>query len=92
VVHRLTRQAAEDIRAIYRQGLRIFGRQQADRYHAQLQNVFQLLGDNPQLARERREIEPPVRIHPCGSHLVVYKEHEDGGVLIIRIRHHRENW
>ncbi|MGO4436813.1 type II toxin-antitoxin system RelE/ParE family toxin [Rhizobium sp. RAF56] len=92
MVYRLTRQAAEDVRSIYREGRRIFGKEQADRYHAYLQSVFELLSDNPKLARERGEIEPPVRMHPCGSHLIVYNQHDEGGVLIIRIRHHRENW
>ena len=37
------------------------------------------------------EITPPVRVHPCGSHMIVY-EINKLGVLILRVRHHRENW
>ena len=91
-MYRLTREAAEDIRRIYREGHRTFGREQADRYHGYLAHVFEILGENPNLARRRDEIVPPVRVHPCGSHLVIYTEHERGGILVIRVRNHRENW
>lgn len=63
-----------------------------EQYHTYLESVFQLLGENPELARERSEISPPVRIHPCGSHLVVYIKEGDGGISILRVRHFRENW
>jgi toxin ParE1/3/4 len=90
--YRLTRRAAADIRHIYAEGLRLFGSAQAERYHARLARVFDLLADNPELARERTELSPPVRIHPCGSHLVVYVIEADGGILIVRVRHRREDW
>ncbi len=35
---------------------------------------------------------PPVRIQPCGRHLVVYVAEDGGDVLIIRIRHGHEDW
>jgi hypothetical protein len=54
--------------------------------------VFEMLGENPKFARTRAEISPPVRIHPSGSHLIVFIERDEGGVLIIRVRHYRENW
>ncbi|MCR8550044.1 MULTISPECIES: type II toxin-antitoxin system RelE/ParE family toxin [Rhodobacterales] len=38
------------------------------------------------MAREREEFTPPVRIHPSGSHLVIYRR-EGQGVEIIRILH-----
>lgn len=90
--YRLTRRAAADIRHIYSEGLRLFGAAQAARYHARLTRTFEMLADNPELARERAELSPPVRIHPCGAHIVVYRIEEDGGVLIIRVRHGREDW
>ena len=36
------------------------------------------------MAREREEFTPPVRIHPSGSHLVIYRR-EGQGVEIIRV-------
>ncbi|WP_341871205.1 type II toxin-antitoxin system RelE/ParE family toxin [Stappia indica] len=44
------------------------------------------------MARERGEISPPVRIHPFKAHLVVYVMEEDGGILVVRIRHGHEDW
>ena len=43
-------------------------------------------------AHERSEIEPPVRIHPVGSHLVVYQVDAHGDVFVIRVRHAHEDW
>ncbi len=54
--------------------------------------TFELLVQFPGLARERVELTPPVRIHPCGVHVIVYLVMETGDVLIVRIRHGREDW
>lgn len=89
---RLTRAAERDIIDIWVEGSRTFGAARADAYHARLERTFALLADNPKLARERPEITPPVRIHPCGSHVIVYLIDDTGGVLIVRVRHAREDW
>ena len=90
--YRLTRTAAADIRHIYGEGARLFGEARAARYHARLRHTFDLLAENPGLARERPELSPPVRVHPCGSHVVIYTVEGDGRVLIVRVRHGREDW
>lgn len=90
--YRLTRKAEEDIIHIYLEGLRLFGRDQAIAYHGELENTFELIADNPAMARERVEIDPPVRIHPHQSHLIVYLVQDDNEVLIVRIRHGHEDW
>jgi toxin ParE1/3/4 len=89
---RLSRKAAADVRHIYTESIRQFGPAQAARYHARLRRTFDLLVDSPELARERVELSPPVRVHPCGSHVVIYLIEEDGGILIVRVRHSREDW
>jgi toxin ParE1/3/4 len=33
-----------------------------------------------------------VRVHPCGSHIIIYTVNKAGGVLIVRVRHGREDW
>lgn len=88
----LTRKAAQDIRAIYRRGTELFGLRQAALYHQSLETTFRLIANNPRLARLRTEINPPVRVHPHGSHLIVYLEQSDGSILIVRVHHGRENW
>lgn len=83
--------AASDLDRIYRNGAAQFGFAQADAYVSELKRVLELLGTNPRMARLRKEIEPPVRIHPHRSHLIVY-DIEGDTVLILRIRHANENW
>ena len=47
---------------------------------------FPSIARSKEMAREREEFTPPVRIHPSGSHLVIYRR-EGQGVEIIRILH-----
>ena len=77
---------------MFLEGAEAFGVTQAEAYFAKVENTIELIGENPGIARERFEIDPPVRIHPIGKHIIVYQEEEGGGVLIIRIRHSREDW
>lgn len=90
--YRLTRKAAQDIRGIYRRSAELFGARQAELYHHSLKTTFELIAENPRLAHLRDEINPPVRVHPHGSHLIVYLEQPDRSVLIVRLYHGRENW
>jgi toxin ParE1/3/4 len=89
--YRLSRKAEDDLIQIYVAGTRGFGAAQAERYYAGLETAFAFLADYPQAARERVEILPPVRIHPYRSHVIVYVV-DDEGVLILRVRHGREDW
>ena len=91
MVYRTTRQADQDIIDIYLRGCREFGQPHAERYHAGLAETLDLIGDNPRAARERSEFDPPVRLHPYRSHLIIYLL-DDGGVLIVRVLHGRQEW
>ena len=85
------RPAAEaDLSDIWHHGAAAWGVEQADRYADGLFAVFDLLTEFPELSREREEFTPPVRIHPSGSHLVIYRL-EGQGVEIIRILHSHQN-
>lgn len=90
--YRLSRKAVDDLVHIYLEGVRLFGPKRADAYHDGLAAVFELIGRQPWLARERMEISPPVRIHPFRSHLIVYEVDASGAAVILRVRHARENW
>lgn len=92
MAYRLTCKAAEDIIAIYEEGIRLFGAVQAEKYHFGIEKVFRLLSENPELAREREEITPPVRVHPYGTHLIVYIIEPKRDILIVRVRHGHEDW
>ena len=85
------RPAAEaDLTVIWLHGAATWGVEQAERYSDSLFAVFDLLADFPELARERAEFMPPVRIHPSGSHLVIYRS-EGQGIEIIRVLHVHQN-
>ena len=88
---RLTRKAENDLVSIYVSGVNNFGLAQADAYLDRLEKTFHTLGENPKLARERAEIQPPVRVYPCEEHLIIY-DIDVQGVLILRVRHGREDW
>jgi toxin ParE1/3/4 len=90
--YRLTSAAADDIATIFLEGLEQFGLVQADRYHDGLAERFAFLAEYPHAARERHELTPPVRIHPYRAHLIVYEPAPNGGVLILRVCHSREDW
>lgn len=82
--------ARGDLAAIWRYGMETWGAAQADAYTDGLFALFDLLADHPEMARERREFTPPVRIHPTGAHLVIYhlQQHRPE---IIRILHARQD-
>ena len=89
--YRLTRAAADDVENIYFDGLAQFGFEQAEAYYAGLLATLVFLADYPGAARLREELSVPARIHRYRSHLIIY-EIVDGDVLVVRIRHGREDW
>ncbi|WP_114365255.1 type II toxin-antitoxin system RelE/ParE family toxin [Ciceribacter lividus] len=88
----LSVEAEEDIIAIAEQGVRMFGAGPAKRYHDELFALLDLIAANPRIARERDEINPPVRTHPFKAHLVVYRIEDDETIFVIRVRHGHEDW
>ena len=61
---RVSRAAERDIRAIGRYTQKQWGRHQRRIYLDGLNDRFRLLANAPMLATERREFDPPLRIHP----------------------------
>ena len=91
MIYKTTRRADQDIIDIYLRGVAEFGVDQAEHYHAGLAAAFELLAANPRIARERSEVNPPVRLHPFQAHLIAYVIHDDA-ILIVRILHGRQEW
>ncbi len=83
--------AIADLDAIYWQTVERWGRGQARSYFEAMQGVFNLLAEQPELARERRTLTPPVRVHPFRSHIVIYRA-DDDFLDILRVLHGRSNW
>ena len=87
----LTLQAEVDFDHIYDTGLRQFGSTQGDAYAAGLKRIFEFLAAFPHAARERLEVSPPVRAFSYKAHVVVY-DIVEGDIVVLRLRHSREDW
>ncbi len=90
--YRLTQAASDDIAAVFIEGQALFGLAQADKYHTGLAEAFQFLADFPRAARMRDEIDPPVRVYRYRSHMIVYDLADTDTVIVLRVRHGREDW
>ncbi|MGK0493191.1 MAG: toxin ParE1/3/4 [Sphingomonas echinoides] len=90
-MHRLSREARIDFKAIYTRSAELFGIQQADAYADGLLRTFRFLAEHPRAARERLETRPPIRAFAYKSHLILYVL-EDHDIVILRIRHVHEDW
>jgi toxin ParE1/3/4 len=73
------------------EGAASFGVEQARLYHRRLFQVFVFLGENSQAAPVRPELHTSIRVHPVGSHIVLYTM-RDEDIYILRIRHGNEDW
>lgn len=89
--YRLTPAARRDLNGIWLFTSQTWSEQQADRYLALLTRAFERIADEPSLAREREEFSPPVRVYACEAHVIIYLACDDH-VLIVRVRHKREDW
>lgn len=89
--YRLSDFAEADLRAIFWQGLELFGPRQTERYLSQLEDTFAHLSQYPDAYRLRSELDPPVHVCPHGAHVILYEQSQNT-VVILRIRSARENW
>ncbi len=89
--YRLTLEAEADIIEIAERGLNRWGLRKAQIYHNGLFELFDLIASTPAMARQTTELTPPVRVQRYKAHLVIYLI-DDEGVLIVRVRHGREDW
>ena len=85
-MYRLSRRAEVDLQDIYRYTVEAFGRPQAQKYLFELDSVFELLGDHPNIGRGY-EVGTHQFVH--GSHIIIYRIETDH-VLIVRIAHARQ--
>lgn len=90
--YRLTKAADADLDDILTYGIVNYGEARADAYFDALIRQFESLAVNPLLYTERAEIKPPVRVCPIGVHIVIYVVDDQDDVLILRVRHGREDW
>ena len=89
--YRLSPAALNDLDAICDYTLRIRSVGQAETYIRAIASDMSLLVRHPEIARERLEIRPPVRVYRSGPHLILYRI-EDSWLDVLRIVHARQNW
>lgn len=89
--YRVSRNAEVDLRLIFLEGMDRFGPRQAERYREAFKREFDLLAQFPDMARRRDVWPESIRAFPHGSHVILY-ELEDEGIVILRVRHGREDW
>lgn len=83
--------AQSDLEAIWEYTAETWSASQAETYTRKLFSAFDRLAANPDLARERTEYTPPVRIYRAEQHVIIYLVVGDH-IEIIRVRHGREDW
>lgn len=89
--YRLTPRARADLEDIWLYSEETWSAERADAYLDALVSLFEALVRVPEMAREREEFTPPVRIHHSGGHLIVYRVVEDY-IEIIRLLGGRQDW
>lgn len=88
---RFSEAARADVRAIYREGVEMFGPRQGAAYADGLRRAILRLGSFPRSAPVRPGFRSSIRIMPYRSHIILY-EIDAHGVYVLRIRHAHEDW
>lgn len=89
--YRLTPAAQGDLEDIWLYTMQQWSSAQADRYTDILEDTFERLLFMPEMARERPEFDPPVRIHPSAEHLIIYRIENDH-LAILRVIGAGQDW
>ena len=88
---RLTPAAQDVLEEIWRFSERMWSVRQADHYLDALEEAFERLLLMPEITREYPEFDPPVRIHPNGEHLIVYRVERDC-LVVLRVLGGSRDW
>lgn len=88
---RISNRARAEIQDIWQFTLERWSPPRAAAYVTELDRVFGLLADFPELGVLRSEIRPPVRVHRFKAHLIVYRD-LNPGIEILRVLHMRQDW
>ena len=89
--YKLSEKAATDVIDIYVYGVGKYGKAQAEKFYYGLLIKFAKIAQNPRLCRERKDLQPPIRIYSYSGHVIVYVI-EAKNVIILRILHGNYDW
>jgi toxin ParE1/3/4 len=88
----VTPAADADLERIYEHSWDHFGEAQATKYLTDLDYVLSLIAENPKLGRLRTDLNPPVRVHPHGAHVLIYYLNPANTPVLLRVRSTLETW
>lgn len=91
IAYLLTPAAQRDLEEIWLYTAQTWSMAQADRYTDIIEDTFDRLLFMPEMARERLEFDPPVRIHPSAEHLIIYRVERDQ-LVILRVLGAGQDW
>ena len=91
IAYRLTPAAQRDLEDIWLYTAQTWSMAQADRYTDIIEDTFDRLLYMPEMARERLEFDPPVRIHTSAEHQIIYRVERDH-LLILRVLGAGQDW
>lgn len=81
----LTAQARDDLLSIGRYTQKTWGVRQRVRYLTILDQTIQDLGTTRRLDRNRDDIRPGLLSCLCRAHMIYFRRHPDGRVVVLRI-------
>ena len=85
---KLSPEAQKDFTSILRYTGERWGHEQLLAYRDKLNDALMLLGQNPQLGHQSRELPGTHRLYFVGSHVIVYRTQQDI-TEVVRILHQR---
>ncbi len=84
----LSPRAQADLGEIWDRTRSGWGSAQAERYLRQIRAALELLSQNPRLGRSAGAVRRGYRKHPCGAHVIFYREIATG-IDVVRVLHRR---
>ena len=85
-VYKLSKQAEQDLTAIWDYTVEQWGESQADAYLQAIQSAIRLLVGNPEIGPSREVLRTGYRSYCHGKHVIFYRPYSYG-VRVIRILH-----
>ncbi len=85
----LSPEAQKDFVGILRYTGERWGQEQLLAYRDKINDSLVLLGENPQIGRQSDELPNTHRLYFVGSHVIVYRIHEQDAPEVMRILHQR---
>jgi toxin ParE1/3/4 len=81
--------AQKDVEQIWDYTADRWGTDQAEHYLRDLQQAIERAAVNPPIGRSCEEVRSGYRKLPAGSHVVFYRQIDDGAIDVVRIPHQR---